>query len=644
MRHAHGSIGAFAALACLAAPSAWAQRVSPATQDFQNPIALAYYDGRLLVANSLSDSVSKVTFAGHWITREPAKLHSPQGLAVDQSGNLYVANGAGGTIDRITPAGVQTVFATGFTRPQALAVSDNGTLYVADQMKGTISTVSQTGTVAIFAHGLAMPSALAFDGFGNLFVANAYNGTISKITTAGKVTTFATGLAQPYGLAFAGSDTLYVSEIAAGRISQITSKGKVSVFAQNSALGAAPQGLVSVGNTLYAGLTNNTVVSITKAGKVAPLAPLINAATAVAQDPAGDVFILSGGHSLLEIPAGATRVVVLATNFTAPISVAADSAGNAYVGDQSTGTVTKVTPSGTETVFAAGLGAVLGLAYDPNGTLFAATSPNLANPGGTIVQISAAGVTTPYASFSANTPTCLAVDPSGNLYADIGPFDSTQVVQVEAGGATTALATVNGSCEGMAFDASGTLYVSYLDIQVELEFYPGIASVSAAGSVAYLNADAGGQGIVATTAGGITRLIVPNVAGNGLNYVTPSLAPLPPPHYAYTQADARDVATYGSLPASVDFAELPPPGGGQLVKTCAGPISKLAPSYSVCANVPYQLFGQAITAVPQYFTDRLGLDFAGALPPSKTPLSADGLLARFAVRAQGLSVGLVYNK
>ena len=98
MRHAHGSIGAFAALACLAAPSAWAQRVSPATQDFQNPIALAYYDGRLLVANSLSDSVSKVTFAGHWITREPAKLHSPQGLAVDQSGNLYVANGAGGTL------------------------------------------------------------------------------------------------------------------------------------------------------------------------------------------------------------------------------------------------------------------------------------------------------------------------------------------------------------------------------------------------------------------------------------------------------------------------------------------------------------------------------------------------------------------
>jgi DNA-binding beta-propeller fold protein YncE len=59
-------------------------------------------------------------------------LNVPEGLAFDRAGNLYVANGGNGTIEKFTPAGIRSVFASsGLNAPHGLAFDREGNLYVA---------------------------------------------------------------------------------------------------------------------------------------------------------------------------------------------------------------------------------------------------------------------------------------------------------------------------------------------------------------------------------------------------------------------------------------------------------------------------------------------------------------------------------
>ena len=59
-------------------------------------------------------------------------LDSPQQLAFDTAGNLYVANYNGGSVTKVTPTGVTSTFVSGFSNPVGLAFDTAGNLYVAD--------------------------------------------------------------------------------------------------------------------------------------------------------------------------------------------------------------------------------------------------------------------------------------------------------------------------------------------------------------------------------------------------------------------------------------------------------------------------------------------------------------------------------
>jgi hypothetical protein len=99
---------------------------------------------------------------------------------------------------------VISTFASGFASPQGLAFDASGNLYVAnDTVVGTVSKVTPGGVVSTFATGFSAPKGLAFDASGNLYVGNYNNTTVNKVTPAGVVSTFATGFINPSGLAFA---------------------------------------------------------------------------------------------------------------------------------------------------------------------------------------------------------------------------------------------------------------------------------------------------------------------------------------------------------------------------------------------------------------------------------------------------------
>lgn len=154
-------------------------------------------------------------------TNSTARFYYPSGVAVDDVGNVYVADTENFTIRKVTPAGVVTTVAglahssgsadgTGsdarFNYPKDVAVDSGGNVYVADYYNDTIRKIAPGNVVTTLA-GLAgnigstdgtgnaarfhYPSGVAVDSFGNVYVADANNHTIRRATPDGEVTTLA---------------------------------------------------------------------------------------------------------------------------------------------------------------------------------------------------------------------------------------------------------------------------------------------------------------------------------------------------------------------------------------------------------------------------------------------------------------------
>lgn len=442
--------------------------------------------GNLYIADSNNDRIRKVdvngiitTVAGSGLgysgdggPATSAHMYSPQAVAVDAAGNLYIADSYNNRIRKVDVNGTITTVAgngmNGFSGdggaainaeirdPKAVAVDAAGNLYIADNRNNRVRRVSVGGIITTVAGNggvnytgdngpatsaeLADPKGVAIDAAGNLYITTGYNVT-RKVAVGGTITTVA-------GFAYTANDgSCYVLSTVCFSGDGAPATGENARFYGN--FGVAVD---AAGNLYIADTGNNRIRKVNTSGT------LTTAVGNGTQSYAGD-----GGL--------ATKA-----QFYTPAGIALDGAGNVYIADYDNNVIRKLDAVGKITT-------VAGIGPGPSTTF----SGGYSGDGGAAT------------SAQLNRPSGVAADAAGNLY--IADTKNQVIRKVSASGTIT---TVVGTGTGGYFGDGGAAISAQL-------YYPAGVAVGAAGDL-YI-ADTSNNRIRKVNAGGT----ITTVAGTGMD-------------------------------------------------------------------------------------------------------------------------------
>ena len=505
-----------------------------------------------------------------------AQLFQPFGLAVDAAGNLYIADWGNGRIREVSNGVITTVAGNGtccllggngpatsaqIGSPEGIAVDSAGDLYIPDHVhnsirkvsNGVITTVAGNGTFGYSGDNgpatsaeLAGPYTVAVDAAGNLYIGDAPANRVRKVS-GGVITTVAGNglpgysgdngpatnaqLSYPYGVSVDAAGNLYIADsnnyrirkVSGGMITTVAGNGTTGFSGDNGPAASAqlqPFGVAvdSTGSLYIADAQNNRIrivtngVITTVAGNGTPgfggdNGPATSAQLylpyGVAVDAAGNLYIADTfNYRIRKVSGGVISTVAgngtqgfgrdtgpaTSSPLYYPYGVAVDSAGNLYIADTDNQRIRKVTNGVIGTVAGDGpspgdyLSFPEGVAVDSAGNLYIADTNNhsirkVSN--GVMTTVAGNGTTGfsgdngPATSARLAYPTGVAVDSAGSLY--IADTSNSRIRKVSNG----AIVTVAGnggvgfsgdggpatsaqlySPHGVAVDSAGNVYVA----------------------------------------------------------------------------------------------------------------------------------------------------------------------------------------
>ena len=248
-----------------------------------------------------------------------SSLDGPGGVAVDPSGDVYIGDSGNNEVEKVTPSGTLSIFAgrgiAGAPTPgpatsssldslNQIAVDPSGDVYIADSGNDVVEKVTSSGRLSIFAGrgtagtptpGPATSSALNYPGgvtvgpSGDVFIADFGNDVVEKVTPSGTLSIFAgkgssgapppgpatsSALGGPAFVAADSSGTVYIADYGADVVERVTPTGTLSIFAGRGTAGTPTPG--------------------------AATSSALDEPVGVAVDPSGDVYIGDSSNNVVE--------------------------------------------------------------------------------------------------------------------------------------------------------------------------------------------------------------------------------------------------------------------------------------------------------------------------------------------------------
>jgi sugar lactone lactonase YvrE len=339
-----GSGGTITTVAGTAGNAGYAGDDAPATSaKLDNPRKIALdSSGNLYIADTVNNVIRKVTASTGIITTiagngtpgnsgdnglaTKAALNSPNGVAVDSSGNIYIADtgnnvirevsASSGVIERVAGNGTSGYsgdegYATNATlnSPNGVALDPSGDIYIADTNNDVIRKVTASSDIITTVAGsgsagysgdkgaatsakLTIPDSVAVDSSGNIYIADTGNNVIREVAaSSGDITTIAGNgtsgysgdngaatsakLSIPNGVAVDSSGNTYVADTGNNVIREIVaSSGEIKTVA-------------GTGTSGYSGDNGKSTSA------------KLNSPYGVALDSSGDIYIADTGNDII---------------------------------------------------------------------------------------------------------------------------------------------------------------------------------------------------------------------------------------------------------------------------------------------------------------------------------------------------------
>ena len=278
------------------------------------------------------------------VTTLASGLDGPAGVAVDASGNVYIADYFSNAIKEWSASThtVSTLAASGLGNPQGVAVDASGNVYVADIYNNAIKewkALTQTVSTLV-ASVLNGPEGVAVDASGNLYIADYFNNAIKEWSASTQTvsTLVSSGLNQPMGVVVDASGNLCIADSGDNAIKEWKASTQTLSTLVASGLNC-PEGVaVDASGNLYIADTNDSVIKEWNA-LTQTVSTLVSSGlscpSGVAVDASGNLYIADTNDRVIKEWNALTQTVstLVSSGLSAPTGVAVDGSGNVYIAD-----------------------------------------------------------------------------------------------------------------------------------------------------------------------------------------------------------------------------------------------------------------------------------------------------------------------